>query len=159
MDADVDTLAPLVVNVVVPCAAAAAFRYFTEDIGHWWPLATHSVGRAAAASCAFEPRIGGRLVERTVDGAEHPWGTVTAWDPPRHLAFTWHPGRAAHTAQTVDVRFTPIPDGTSVTLTHGSWAALGARASAMRDEYGSGWRSVLRERFTDYARRAPASRA
>ena len=29
MDADVDTLAPLVATVVVPCAAAAAFRYFT----------------------------------------------------------------------------------------------------------------------------------
>ncbi len=69
-----ESVAPLVVRVVVPCPCDRAFDYFTQDIGTGWPLATHSVGRADAARCAFEPRIGGRLVETTRHGAEHVWG-------------------------------------------------------------------------------------
>ena len=156
VEAEVDTLAPLVFTVDVRCTPDAAFRYFTADIGAWWPLGTHSVGRAAAVGCAFEPRVGGRLVERTRDGAAHAWGTVTTWDPPRQLAFTWHPGRSAETAQTVDVRFAPSDDGTRVTLTHAGWATLGARASAVRDEYGRGWRTVLGERYVRHVAGAEA---
>jgi uncharacterized protein YndB with AHSA1/START domain len=156
MDAEVDTLAPLVFTVDVRCAPDAAFRYFTADIGAWWPLGTHSVARAAAVGCAFEARAGGRLVERTRDGATHAWGTVTTWDPPRHLAFTWHPGRSAATAQAVDVRFTPFDGGTRVTLTHAGWATLGARATAVRDEYGRGWPLVLGERYVRHVAGADA---
>ena len=90
MDADVDTLAPLIFTVDVRCAPDVAFRYFTDDIGSWWPLATYSVGGDRAATCAIEPRVGGRVVERTNDGATYVWGTVTSWDPPRRLSFTWH---------------------------------------------------------------------
>jgi uncharacterized protein YndB with AHSA1/START domain len=156
METETHTLAPLVFTVMVPCGPAAAFRYFTEDIGHWWPLGTHSVGRATSVTCSFEPRVGGRLVERTQEGGAHTWGTVTRWSPPERLAFTWHPGRSADTAQRVDVRFAPTTDGTLVTLTHAGWETLGTRGPAMRDEYGNGWQAVLRERFTDYARRQAA---
>lgn len=150
MDAEVDTLAPLTITVDVRCTPGAAFRYFTDDIGAWWPLATYSVGRDAAATCAFEPRVGGTLLERTHDGAIHAWGTVTAWEPPHRVAFTWHPGRTAETAQTVDVRFTATASGTRVTLTHDGWSALGARGAGMRDEYRNGWRAVLAARFVQH---------
>ena len=159
MIADADTLAPLVFTIDVPCAPAEAFRCFTEDIGQWWPLATHSVGRHAARTCAFEPHLGGALVERTQDGAAHAWGTVTHWDPPCRLAFTWHPGRGPETAQSVDVLFAPSGAGTTVTLTHDGWAALGDRAGAVRDDYRNGWQIVLRQRFADYVRDATASAA
>jgi uncharacterized protein YndB with AHSA1/START domain len=152
MDADVDTLAPLIFTVDVGCTPEAAFRYFTDDIGAWWPLATHSVGGERAATCAFEPRVGGALVERTRDGATYVWGTVTQWDPPRRVSFTWHPGRSAEAAQIVDVRFTATPGGTAVTLTHDGWSVLGARGAAMRDEYRNGWRAVLGARYVQHVR-------
>jgi hypothetical protein len=42
-------LAPIVVDVVVPCPPDRAFEYFTRDIGRWWPLGTHSIGEAQRA--------------------------------------------------------------------------------------------------------------
>lgn len=37
----------------------------------------------------FESHPGGRIDERTPDGAEHDWGEVLAWEPPRRLAYLW----------------------------------------------------------------------
>ena len=81
-------LAPIVVDLDVPCTADRAFDYFTRDIGRWWPLATHSLGEANAADVRFEPREGGRLVETLHDGSEHVWGEVTAWRPGKQVAFS-----------------------------------------------------------------------
>jgi uncharacterized protein YndB with AHSA1/START domain len=146
------TLVPIVVDVVVPCAAGRAFDYFTRDIARWWPLATHSCGAAEAADVAFEARVGGRLVERTRDGTRHVWGEVTAWEPGARVAFTWHPGREASAATFVDVRFAASGDGTRVTLTHGGWERRddGAR---VRENYVGGWRMVIGERYAEYCER------
>jgi uncharacterized protein YndB with AHSA1/START domain len=153
MDVDLD-LSPLVFTVDVRCAPEAAFRYFTDDIGSWWPLGEFSVGGDTALTCSIEPRVGGAFVERTREGDVHRWGTVTAWEPPRLLAFTWHPGGAADTAQSVEVRFVATTTGTSVTLTHGGWSALGARGPAVRDEYRNGWGAVLGECFVQHVANA-----
>jgi uncharacterized protein YndB with AHSA1/START domain len=91
----------------------------------------------------LEGRIGGRFFERQEDGTEAVWGTVTAWEPPLRLAFTWHPGRAESTAQEVEVRFTPVDGGTRVELEHRGWEKLGERAEEARNEYDSGWDFVL----------------
>ncbi|MGI9597336.1 MAG: hypothetical protein ACR2QK_14330, partial [Acidimicrobiales bacterium] len=40
-----------------------AFELFTEGMGRWWPLASHSIGQDSAADVRFEGRIGGRVVE------------------------------------------------------------------------------------------------
>lgn len=84
---------PLVKNVTVKAPPDAAFRRFTAEIGAWWPLGSHSVGGQDAETVTMEGRAGGRIVERIRGGRECVWGTVTAWDPPRRVAFTWHPGR------------------------------------------------------------------
>ncbi len=148
-------LAPLVVDLVVPCPPRRAFDYFTRDVGRWWPLATHSVGGATSLGVAFEPRAGGRLVETLADGRECVWGTVESWQPGERVRFTWHPGREAATAQWVEVAFAPNPAGTRVTLTHGGWERLGRDAAATRGNYAGGWRAVLGERFAGYCA-APA---
>ena len=150
-------IAPVEIDVVVPCDPARAFDYFTRDIARWWPLATHSCAEEDAASVAFEPRPGGRLVETARDGTEHPWGTVSAWEPGRRVAFSWHPGRDPATAQWIEVAFRPNPAGTRVTLLHGGWESLGERASASRDGYLTGWRIVIGERFRDFCLAARTS--
>jgi hypothetical protein len=62
-------------TVTIDCTAEHAFRVFTEGIGTWWPLHTHSIsvmddGSGAPETAVMEPRVGGRLYERTRDGRE-----------------------------------------------------------------------------------------
>jgi Activator of Hsp90 ATPase homolog 1-like protein len=142
-------LAPIVVDLVVPCPPDRAFEYFTRDIGRWWPVGTHSLGGQDATDVRFEPRAGGRLIESQRDGSEHAWGTVTSWQPGRQVAFSWHLNRDPVTAQWVDVRFAPNPTGTRVTLTHGGWERRDDGAQ-VRESYVGGWKIVFNERYGGY---------
>ena len=137
----------------VRCAPDAAFAAFTDRIGAWWPLPTHSVNGDRAGGVAF---VGDRLVERAVDGTESVWGEVLAWEPPHRLVLTWHPGREATPASEVEVRFVPDEDGTRVELEHRGWEHFGAEAAARRRGYvGPGtWGQVL-DHFTDVAEPRP----
>lgn len=136
-------VAPLTKTVTVPLHPEAAFRRFTEEIATWWPMQTHSVGGEKTESVVFDGRVGGRVYERQQDGSTSVWGTVTAWELPVRVAFTWHPGREADSAQHVDVRFTPDGTGTNVTLVHSNWERLGEGAEGMRKQYETGWDHVL----------------
>ena len=149
-------LPPLRFEIAVGLEPAAAFRLFTERIATWWPLPTHSLGGGRAFTCFVEPRVGGRLAEVRDDGEESVWGTVLAWEPPQRLAFTWHPGRPATTAQQVEVRFEPAAGGTRVVLEHRGWEALGAEAEATRRNYEGGWAFVIGERYRAAAERGGA---
>ena len=97
---------PLHRSITVPWSQEASFRRFTAEIATWWPLRTHSCSEDRAETVVLEGRVGGRLVEKVRGGEEHTWGTVTAWDPPRRVAFTWHPGQSPETSQDVEVTFT-----------------------------------------------------
>ncbi len=141
-----ESLAPIVVEVVVSCPPERAFDYFARDIEHWWPLSTHSLGGEQSANVRFEPHEGGRLIETVRDGTEHVWGTVTQWKPGERLAFTWHLDRAPATAQLVDVAFVAQGARTRVTLTHGGWDRRDDGAKA-RENYAGGWKVVLGERY------------
>jgi hypothetical protein len=68
---------------------------------------------------------------------------VTAWEPPAKVAFTWHPGQDAATAQDVEVRFVAEGEKTRVRLTHSGFERLGAKAKSARAAYHLGWRWVL----------------
>ena len=137
-------LTPVVKTVRVPTDPGTAFRRFTEEMGSWWPLETHSIGRDEAEDVTVESREGGAIVERTRSGQKHVWGTITEWSPPGRLAFTWHPGRDASTAQEVKVTFTAAGEGvTEVRLEHGGWDRFGDGAAEAREPYVPGWDLVL----------------
>jgi uncharacterized protein YndB with AHSA1/START domain len=133
-------LPPLEMNVTVPLTPAEAFELFTRDIGAWWPLATHSVCGADAATCAFE---GGELVETSRDGSRHVWGRVLAWEPPTRVTLTWHPGREEASGQELELRFVGAGDGCRVELEHSGWERLGPAADAVRTGYAGGWQHVI----------------
>jgi uncharacterized protein YndB with AHSA1/START domain len=145
---------PIVVTVEVAAAPADAYEAFTTRFGDWWPVATHSLSRAAAARCRLAATPGGALEEGAPGGACHRWGTVQSADPGRRLRFTWHPGREPQSAQWVEVEFEPALGGCRVTLTHGGWEALGEIAPILRREYVAGWRDVLDDFFAPFARGA-----
>jgi len=126
-------------SVDVPLSPERAFALFTERASTWWPLATHSVAGEAADTVVFEPQIGGRVYERTRDGAEHDWGETTAWDPPRGFALAWTVDPAC--ADTVvEVSFTATEGGTHVQLEHRGWR--GAKRETI-EGYAGGWEVVL----------------
>jgi uncharacterized protein YciI len=134
----VSTVPPIRREVLVDAGPEAAFNVFTAGIGRWWPIAGHSV-HGAGGTVAF---TGGQLVELAATGQQAVWGTVTRWEPPAAVAFTWHPGRTPERPSHVEVTFTAAGPQTLVTLIHSGWDAY-ADPAAMRAEYDHGWPIVL----------------
>ena len=96
------TVPPVVKAVIVNCAVEKAFRLFTADLAKWWPLTRFHYGDDPQ-TCLIEPRVGGRVYERSADGTESVWGQVEAWEPPRRLGFTWLVGAPAQHPQHIEV--------------------------------------------------------
>lgn len=136
-------ITPVEKTVQVPLSAEDAFQLFTQGLDTWWPLKTHSMGEEAAETAVFERRAGGRIYEIQKDGTRVEWGTVTAWEPPKRVVFTWHPGRGSETAQEVEVRFSKQGDDTQVQLIHRGWERLGEKGKDTRENYNQGWDTVL----------------
>jgi uncharacterized protein YndB with AHSA1/START domain/uncharacterized protein YciI len=140
------SLPPIRREVLVEVGPPEAFEVFTARIGDWWPLAGFSV-HGEGGSVAIS---GGDIVERSAAGEISVWGTVTRWEPPGLVAFTWHPGGPADWATHVTVTFAEAGQQTLVTLEHSGWEVL-ADPAATREEYGRGWVTVL-DRYVDAAR-------
>jgi len=148
-------LDPVVKEIRLPVKPDEAFRRFTEEIGSWWPMNTHSVSLEECQGVRFrvvasDARSGAEpvrtLVEEDLEGREHLWGTVRVWDPPHRVALSWHPGRNPEEAQEIEITFEATDGGTTVRLTHRGWEVLGERAEEVRGRYDEGWLAVL-ERF------------
>ena len=124
------------------CSPERAFRAFTEEMATWWPLVTHSVGGEDAMDVTVDGRLGGDITESLRDGSTTSWGTITTWDPPHRLVFTWHPGTDPATATEVEVTFEAAGEGCRLTLVHRGWERR-PDGVAMRDAYDGGWDVVL----------------
>ena len=136
-----------------------AFDVFTKGFDTWWPR-SHHIGKADMAEAVLEPHADGRWFERGVDGSECDWGRVLAWDPPNHVALSWHltaawtydpdPAKASR----VDIRFVAENEHvTRVELEHSGLDHHGADWLTVRAGISSdgGWSELL-ERFADAAR-------
>ncbi len=139
-------------SIRVECSVEHAFETFTERIGQWWPLKTHSIGEDSAETAIMEPREGGRLYERMRDGTEAHWATVTVWDPPNRVMLEWQVNPQSPAATEIDVRFVGDGSGTRVDLEHRGWERYGDMAVEARRSYDDDWPMVL-SRFADAAAR------
>jgi uncharacterized protein YndB with AHSA1/START domain len=79
---------PVRTEIVVKAAAERAFRLFTEQFDRIKPREHNMLGVNIAES-VFEPRVGGRVYDRGVDGSECQWGRVLAFEPPDRIVFSW----------------------------------------------------------------------
>jgi uncharacterized protein YndB with AHSA1/START domain len=136
-------------SITVDAPIARAFEVFTTRFDTWWPR-SHHIGSAEMAEAIIDPRAGGRWYERGIDGRECDWGTVLAYDPPTHVALSWHiDGEFKYdpdNASRVDVRFTAESvDVTRVELAHSQLDRHGATWRQLRDGVDSegGWQSLL----------------
>jgi uncharacterized protein YndB with AHSA1/START domain len=141
---------------VVHAPVERAFDVFTKDIGSWWPP-EHHILQAELSEMVFEPRRGGHIYDRGVDGSECRWARVLAYEPPERIVFSWDvslqwqietdPDKTSE----VEVRFVAeAPERTRVTLEHRHIDRHGDGWQQMRDAVGSpdGWAVGVR-RFAD----------
>jgi uncharacterized protein YndB with AHSA1/START domain len=150
----------VLVALRVPATAARAFDAFTAEIGRWWrpnTLFEFSRGRTDG-TLAFEPGVGGRLVESYPDGGEFVIGDVRAWEPPHRLVVGWRQAGFAPDHDTeLHVRFEPVDDGpgaapqTRVVVEHFGWdriprehvARHGFALDLIQLRFAEWWRSML----------------
>lgn len=139
-------------SIVVEAPIAHAFKVFTEDFGRFKP-AEHNLLGAPIAETVFEPRIGGSLYDRGVDGSECRWARVLAYDPPNRVLLSWdlNPQWQIETdpAKTSEweVRFTAETEHrTRVEIEHRHLERHGAGWESVRDGVGGdrGWPLYLR---------------
>jgi uncharacterized protein YndB with AHSA1/START domain len=144
------TVEPITRSVTVRGPVERAFRVFTEQMGTWWPLDTHSIAvdqelEQRAETLKVEARQGGRIEEVLEDGSTRGWGGVEVWEPPHRVVFSWKPNDLPTPPTEVEVRFTSAGDGTRVDIEHRGWERLGEAAEQIYPLYSSegGWTMVL----------------
>ncbi len=75
-------------SVVVEAPIERAFKVFVEDYGSFKPP-EHNLLAVPIAETVFEPRVGGNLYDRGVDGSECRWARVLAYEPPDRVLLSW----------------------------------------------------------------------
>jgi uncharacterized protein YndB with AHSA1/START domain len=147
-------------SIVVEAPIERAFAVFTEDLGSFKPP-EHNLLAVEIAETVFEPREGGHVYDRGVDGSECRWARVLAYEPPDRIVFSWdiNPQWQLESdlekTSEVEVRFTPeAPERTRVELEHRHLDRHGEGWEGIRDAVGSpdGWPDGLRafaERLKD----------
>jgi uncharacterized protein YndB with AHSA1/START domain len=124
-------------EVVVDAPRERAFSVFTNDFGSFKPPEHNMLG-VEIADTIFEPRVGGHVYDRGIDGSECRWARVLAYEPPERVVISWDisPRWQIETdsdrTSEVEVRFiAESPDRTRVELEHRNL-----------DRHGDGWETV-----------------
>jgi uncharacterized protein YndB with AHSA1/START domain len=143
-------------EIVVEAPIERAFRVFVERFDAIKPR-EHNLLAVDIAETVFEPRVGGHIYDRGVDGSECRWARVLAYEPPDRLMFSWDisprwqleddPERASE----VEVRFVAeAPERTRVELEHRHLNRHGDGWESLREGVGAdgGWPLYL-ERYID----------
>jgi uncharacterized protein YndB with AHSA1/START domain len=143
-------------EVVVDAPLERAFSVFTNDFGSFKPP-EHNLLAVEIAETVFEPREGGYLYDRGVDGSECRWARVLAYEPPHRVVISWDisPRWQLETdpAKTSEVEVRFIPEGaerTRVKLEHRNLERHGEGWEGERDGVASdgGWPLYL-QRFAE----------
>lgn len=134
---------PLRLSYVIDCPVEHAFEVWTTRLSTWWPTG-HSASGDPATTVVLEPRLGGRIFERTSDGTEIDWGEITRWSPPSRLGYVWHIGRERADATDVELSFIDLGEGrTRLEIEHTGWERLGTEGVAWREANTNGWDSMI----------------
>lgn len=124
-------------STVVEAPLERAFNVFTQQFDRIKPR-EHNLLRSDIAESVFEPRVGGHVYDRGVDGSECRWGRVLAYEPPHRIVFSWDIGPTwqlesdRDRTSEVEIRFSAEgPERTRVQLEH-----------RYLDRHGEGWESL-----------------
>ena len=147
-------------SIVVEAPLERAFAVFVDDFDSIKPREHNMLG-ADIAETVFEPRVGGHIYDRGVDGSECRWARVLAYEPPDRVVFSWDisprwqiesdPERASE----VEVRFvSETAERTRVELEHRNLDRHGEGWERERDGVGGegGWPLYL-QRYAELLKR------
>jgi len=143
-------------QIVVDAPIERAFQVFTEEFDRIKPR-EHNLLRVAIAETVFEPRVGGHVYDRGVDGSECRWARVLAYEPPHRVVISWditpqwQIEKNLERTSEVEVLFiAESPERTRVELEHRNLDRHGAGWEAERDTVRTegGWPLYL-QRFGD----------
>jgi uncharacterized protein YndB with AHSA1/START domain len=151
-------------DVIVPIAPAEAFELFTGRLGDFKPP-EHNLLAVPIAETVLEPRVGGAIIDRGVDGSECRWAHILVFDPPAKLVFSWDIGPTwqietdPDRRSEVEVRFLAADDSsTRVEIEHRHLDRHGPGWESLRDGIGNdqGWPLYL-DRFAALVTGSPHS--
>jgi uncharacterized protein YndB with AHSA1/START domain len=143
-------------QVVVDASLERAFSVFTEGFGRFKPP-EHNLLAVEIAETVFEPRVGGYLYDRGVDGSECRWARVLAYEPPHRVVLSWDISPQwqlesdLEKTSEVEVLFVAeAPERTRVELEHRNLERHGEGWEGMREgvDGAQGWPLYLR-RFAE----------
>ena len=143
-------------EIVVEAPIDRAFSVFTDGFGSFKPR-EHNMLSVDIAETVFEPREGGRVYDRGVDGSECGWARVLAYEPPGRVVISWDisPHWQIETdlerTSEVEVRFTAeTSERTRVELEHRNLDRHGDDWEGLRDAVATpdGW-SLYLQRYGD----------
>jgi uncharacterized protein YndB with AHSA1/START domain len=143
-------------EIVVEAPIERAFQVFVEEFDRIKPR-EHNMLAVDIEETVFEPRVGGHIYDRGVDGSECRWARVLAYEPPDRLAFSWDisPHWQIETdlarASEVEVRFiAESPERTRLELEHRHLDRHGEGWEGLREGVGAdqGWPLYL-QRYAD----------
>jgi uncharacterized protein YndB with AHSA1/START domain len=143
-------------QIVVEAPVERAFKVFVEDFDRVKPR-EHNMLAVDIAETVFEPRVGGHIYDRGVDGSECRWARVLAYEAPNRIVFSWdispfwQPETDPEKTSEVEVRFiAETPDTTRLELEHRKLDRHGENWEGLRDGVTSpdGWPLYL-QRYGD----------
>ena len=125
-------------SIDVHLPAEAAFRVFTERVDLWWPR-NHRMSGTPNGRMEISAPPNGELVEHAPDGRRLSYGEVQEWHPGERLVLTFFLGSGADHPTEVTVHFTPVEEGTRVTIEHRPGTLTAEAFERIADRFVSSW--------------------
>lgn len=116
-------------EATVPLPPRQAFDVFVQQMDTWWPRQgvfpySFAPETTRPLHIRFDGREGGRYYETFADGSEYVIGTISIWNPPLELAYSWR-DPAWDGSTNIRLRFAPADDGTRVTYSQDGFESAG----------------------------------
>ena len=124
-------------TTLISASPERVWQAWVSEINQWW-TAPYYNDTNRVSGLEFEPRLGGRFIERWgEDGSGYLIGQIVEWLPPQRLAYTWTERNWGGIVTLVSLQFQPEGPNTLLGLVHAGFERL-PEGEKMRAGYADG---------------------